>query len=183
MIAIMSDWIEALGPLLGPEREAEANSVLFRQGDEVRFLYVVRAGCVHLVRWGENGSSAVMQRAAAPAALAESSVFSSTYHCDAACVSDTILARAEIAAVRDALDNQPELLRKLTRHLAREVQRTRARVELLSRRTVAERLEGWLAFNGDALPPRGHWRSVAEDIGVSPEALYRELQRRRKAPG
>src|SRR5438270_1271061 len=181
MIAIMSDWIEALEPLLGPGIEAEAKSVLFRQGDKVRYLYVVRAGCVHLVRFGENGSSAVMQRAAAPAALAESSVFSSTYHCGGECVSDSILARAQITADRAALDRQPELLRKLNRHLASEVQRTRSRVELLSRRTVAERLDGWLAFNGDALPTRGHWRSVAEDIGVSPEAFYRELQRRRKA--
>jgi CRP-like cAMP-binding protein len=182
MIAIMSDWIEALGAMLGPERESEANTVLFRQGDEVRFLYLVRSGCVHLVRWGENGSSAVMQRAEAPAALAESSVFSPAYHCDGVCIADSIVARADIATVRKALDETPDLLRKLTRHLAREVQRTRARVELLSRRTVAERLDGWLAFNGDALPKRGHWRGVAEDIGVSPEAFYRELQRRRKAP-
>jgi hypothetical protein len=30
------------------------------------------------------------------------------------------------------------------------------------------------------LPPKGEWKSVAEQIGVSPEALYRELSRRRK---
>src|SRR4051812_38078944 len=155
MIFIMSDWIEALGAMLGPERQAEAGTTLFRQGDEVRFMYVVRSGCVHLVRWGENGSSAVMQRAEAPAALAESSVFSSAYHCDGVCMTDSVLARAEIATVRKALDEQPDLLRKLTRHLAREVQKTRSRLELLTRRTVAERLDGWLALNDGALPMRG----------------------------
>src|SRR4051794_12571038 len=116
MIAIMSDWIAALTPMLGPERQVEANETLFRQGDEVRFMYVVRSGCVHLVRWGENGSSAVMQRAEAPSALAESSVFSPAYHCDGLCISDSVVARAEVAAVREALDDQPDLLRKLTRH-------------------------------------------------------------------
>lgn len=179
MIAIMSDWIEALGAMLGSDRPVEANKVLFRQGDEVRFMYVVRSGCVHLVRWGENGSSAVMQRAEAPAALAESSIFSPAYHCDAVCVSDSVVARADVAGVRKALDEEPDLLRKLTRHLAREVQRTRSRLELLTRRTVAERLDGWLALNDGDLPGRGQWRRVAEDIGVSPEAFYRELQRRR----
>jgi|SRR5436305_9900267 len=179
MITIMSQWIDALSAMLGPESRAEANSVLFRQGDRVRFLYVIRTGCAHLIRWGENGSSAVMQRADGPAALAESSVFSSTYHCDGVCVSDATLARADIATVRTALDMNPDLLRKLTEHLAREVQRTRGRVELLSRRTVAERFDGWLALNGDQLPTRGQWRTVAEDIGVSPEAFYRELHRRR----
>ena len=179
MISIMSEWIEALGAMLGPERLAEANSVLFRQGDDVQFMYVVRSGCVHLVRYGENGSSAVMQRAEAPAALAESSIFSPAYHCDGVCMTDAVVARAEVARVRKALDEQPELLRKLTRHLAREVQKTRSRLELLTRRTVAERLDGWLTLNDGALPMRGRWRSVAEDIGVSPEAFYRELQRRR----
>jgi len=179
MIAIMSDWIEALATMLGPERVAEANSVLFRQGDEVQFMYVVRSGCVHLVRWGENGTSAVMQRAESPAALAESSVFSPAYHCDGVCITDSVVARAEVATVRKTLDEQPELLRKLTRHLAREVQKTRSRLELLTRRTVAERLDGWLTLNDGALPKRGQWRGVAEDIGVSPEAFYRELQRRR----
>jgi CRP-like cAMP-binding protein len=175
----MSDWIEALAAMLGPEQRVEANSMLFRQGDEVRFMYVVRSGCVHLVRWGENGSSAVMQRAEAPAALAESSVFSSAYHCDGVCMTESTVARAEITKVRTALDDRPDLLLKLTRHLAREVQKTRSRLELLTRRTVAERLDGWLALNDGVLPVRGQWRGVAEDIGVSPEAFYRELQRRR----
>ena len=179
MIAIMSDWIEALAAMLGPDKPVEAGTTLFCQGDEVRHMYVVRSGCVHLVRYGKDGSSAVMQRAEAPAALAESSVFSPNYHCDGLCISDSVVARAEVASVRKALDEQPELQRKLTMHLAREVQRTRSRLELLNRRTVAERLDGWLALNDGALPMRGQWRSVAEDIGVSPEAFYRELQRRR----
>ncbi len=180
MISIMSDWIEALGALLGPEKEVDAGSFLFRQGDAVSHMYIVRSGCVHLVRWGENGSSAVMQRAEAPAALAESSVFSPAYHCDGVCVTDAKVARAGIAEVREALESDPALLRKLTGHLAREVQRTRSRLELLRRRTVADRLDGWLALNDGVLPLRGQWRGVAEDIGVSPEAFYRELQRRRR---
>src|SRR5438045_6948088 len=70
MIFIMSDWIEALGAMLGPDRQAEAGTTLFRQGDEVRFMYVVRSGCVQLVRWGEDGLGAVMQGAERPDELA-----------------------------------------------------------------------------------------------------------------
>jgi hypothetical protein len=65
------------------------------------------------------------------------------------------------------------------RHLGREVMRMRSRVEILRRRTVQDRLDGWFALNGGALPAKGSWRSIADDIGVSPEAFYRELQRRR----
>jgi CRP/FNR family transcriptional regulator, dissimilatory nitrate respiration regulator len=181
MITIMSDLIDALAHLLGNDASAAAGSVLFHQGDEVRHLYVVRTGCVHLVRYSEAGALAVMQRATAGAVLAESSVFSSHYHCDALVVSDASLARAEIGKLKATLRDNPALLEAITRHLAREVQRTRSRLELLGRRTVEERLDGWLALNGGPMPGRGIWRSVAEEIGVSPEALYRELKRRRSA--
>ena len=180
MIEIMSDWTQALEPFLAETLKIESGATLFRQNEQVRHVFVVRSGCVHLVRYGAEGTMAVMQRATAGNVLAESSVFSESYHCDGLCVSDATVARADMRRVRAAIEADPGLLRTLTKHLAREVQRTRGRVELLSRRTVAERLDGWFALHGDALPERGQWRAVAEDIGVSPEAFYRELQRRRQ---
>jgi CRP/FNR family transcriptional regulator, dissimilatory nitrate respiration regulator len=180
MITIMSDLTEALAPLLHDEVRASSGMTLFRQGDPIQHYYIVRTGCVHLIRWGAEGNSAVMQRATADSVLAESSVFATAYHCDAVCISDSLLARANMSRVREALKCDPDLLLHLTRHLGREVHRMRARVELLSRRTVSDRMDGWLALNGGELPPRGQWRSVADDIGVSPEAFYRDLQRRRR---
>jgi CRP-like cAMP-binding protein len=120
-----------------------------------------------------------MQRATAGSVLAESSIFSAEYHCDAVVIAKARLARADMGQLRKALRHDSALLEQLTRHLAREVQRARTRVELLSRKTVEERLDAWLALNGGKLPPRGAWRAVAEDISVSPEAFYRELKRRR----
>ena len=180
MIAIMSGLIEALAPFLTSEVELAAGATLFRQGGPVRHYHVVRSGCVHLIRRGAEGTSAVMQRATEDSVLAESSLFGAAYHCDALCVADAVLARADIVRVRRALEAELALALELAQHLGREVQRTRARVELLARRTVAERLDGWLALNGGSLPARGQWRTVAEDIGVSPEAFYRELQQRRR---
>jgi len=49
----------------------------------------------------------------------------------------------------------------------------------LSMQTVAERLDAWLAARSGDLPTRGTWRQVSMEIGVTPEALYRELARRR----
>ena len=122
-----------------------------------------------------------MQRALEGALLAESSIFSTAYHCAGVVVADAVLDRADMAQVRSALREDPNLVEQLTRHLAREVQRTRSRVELLTRKTVAKRLDGWLALNDGKLPKRGTWRAVADDIDVSPEAFYRELKRRRSA--
>src|SRR6476659_8112973 len=110
MIAIMSALTDALAPLLTREFAAAAGTTLFRQGDPIRHYYVVRSGCVHLVRWGSDGSCAVMQRATEDHVLAESSLFGAGYHCDATAVSDSVLTRADIGQVRTMLETDPTLL-------------------------------------------------------------------------
>ena len=84
--------------------------------------------------------------------------------------------RADVAA----LERDPSVTRAFARYLALEVQAARARAEIASLKTVGARLEAWLALNGGELPPRGKWREVAGEIGVTPEALYRELAERRR---
>jgi CRP-like cAMP-binding protein len=179
MIDIMSDLTEALRPLFAAELVVEPGATLFRRDDPVRRMHIVDAGCVHLIRFGEDGTSAVMQRAAAGDLLAESSVFATAYHCDAVAVGDVTLRIADVKQVRAALQSDSGLMECFARHLGREVMRMRSRVEILRRRTVQDRLDGWFALNGGALPAKGNWRSIADDIGVSTEAFYRELQRRR----
>jgi len=39
------------------------------------------------------------------------------------------------------------------------------------------RLDAWLAWHGD-LPSKGDWARLVDEIGVSPEALYREMAKR-----
>jgi hypothetical protein len=43
----------------------------------------------------------------------------------------------------------------------------------------ADRLDAWLE-EGNRTPERGRWQEVAAELGVSREALYRELALRRK---
>jgi len=175
----MLDLSEAIRSLPGRRAETTPGVTLFRRDDRVRQLHLVEVGCVHLVRYGEDGLAAVMQRATAGDILAESSIFSDRYHCDALVVEDAVLWTSEMADVRAAFEADSRFAESFAKHLAGEVMRMRSRVELLSRRTVQNRLDGWFALNGGSLPRKGSWRSVAEDIGVSPEAFYRELQRRR----
>jgi CRP-like cAMP-binding protein len=78
----------------------------------------------------------------------------------------------------EALAENPDLARAWARHLAIEVQRARAQAEVLSPRTVAERVDAWITLHDGALPPRGNWQQLASEIGVTPEPLYRELARR-----
>jgi CRP-like cAMP-binding protein len=179
MIAIMLPLYDALAPLLSREIAAPMGSCIFHQGDRVSHLYFVRSGTVQLARYSENGTASIMQRAVAGSLLAESSIFATEYHCSAEVIEEARLERADMHELRRALHKDSSLLEAITFYLAKEVQRTRARLELLGRKTVEERLDGWLALNDGRLPSRGSWRTVADEIGVSPEAFYRELKRRR----
>lgn len=180
MIAIMSAF-ERLANLAGQERQLAAGSRLFRNGDTVLSLFLVRAGEVRLVRMLPHGFELTLQRAGPARVLAEASLFAERYHCDAVAAEDSSLLAVPIVNARAALESDPALACVLARHLAGEVQRTRTRAEILSLKSVADRIDAWMAFNGDALPPKGRWNQVASEIAVSPEALYRELARRRRS--
>lgn len=161
------------------ERRLDAGEVLFRAGDPVRFFYRVVDGTVALLRPLAHGSDLVIQRAGSGDVLAEASLFAAAYHCDAVATGPVRLRSIPVERVAAALEHRPELARSLAAHLAAEVQAARARAEIVSLKTVAMRLDAWLALKDEGLPPKGQWRGLAAEIGVSPEALYRELAARR----
>lgn len=179
MIAIMSPITQRLLALADAEVALASGQSLFLTGDPVRHLYVVLEGSVRLVRHQASGAAVVLQRARANELLAEASLFASRYHCDALSEHGASLARVPKAKILQAQREDAGWLTDLAMHLAREVQQARARAELLSLRTVRERLDGWRALHGE-LPARGRWIDVAQAIGVTPEALYRELARKER---
>jgi CRP-like cAMP-binding protein len=180
MIAIMSPpLIDLLHGLPATEREYAASKRIFREGDKVLALHQVVEGQIHLVRHNAGGAPLILQRASRQAILAEASLFAERYHCDAVAVVPTRTRAIEKALLLDALKRMPGLAEAWAAHLAREIQAARLRVEILSLRTVAERLEAWIAVNAGQIPGKGEWKNIASEIGTSPEALYREIAKRR----
>ena len=182
MIAIMSGTpAELLSKLKGHDAKLAAGAIVFRAGDPVVSLFLVNAGMVRLVRTLPHGLELTLQRAGAGAILAEASLFADRYHCDAVASENSIVRIVSLREAKIALSKDSALALALARDLSVEVQRIRAHAEILSLKTVAERIDAWLAMNGGALPAKGRWRQVASDIGVTPEALYRELALRRSS--
>ncbi|MBY3595299.1 Crp/Fnr family transcriptional regulator [Rhizobium bangladeshense] len=177
MIEVMSDiLLDQVRSLSSGRRTFDAGRHLFNQGDEVGSLYLVESGVVHLVRHQADGNVAVLQRASAELVLAEASVFSSVYHCDAVAVTDVDATSVPIHSIRRALRSDPEFAEGWASYLSFQLQQTRKRAEIASLKTVAARLESWLAWNDGELPLKGEWKALANDIGVSPEALYRAVE-------
>lgn len=181
MIEIMLNaFFDKISALALSRRLLEKDSYLFHQNDPVRSLFILEQGEIALTRHQPDGSLIVLQRATAHMVLAEASLYSDTYHCDAIAAVPTRVLELSKAVFLEQLKCDDALATQWAAHLAREVQSTRYRSEILSRRTVAERLDGWLTWQGGVLPSKGRWKSIAIQIGVSPEALYRELSKRRR---
>lgn len=167
-----------IGALPGRDAEYRAGETVFRIGSPVRCIHVVREGRIHLARHQADGSRLILQRAGAGAVLAEASLHSARYHCDAMAEADSVTRAVPRSVLQQSLRENPALAEAWMQHLAREVQRARLHAEILSLKTVAARLDAWLAWHG-GLPEKGHRATIAQQIGVSPEALYREFAKRR----
>lgn len=180
MIIIMFDDIPSLlESRRARRREIDEGGYLFHQGDPVASVFAVRSGSVELTRHQRDGGIIVLQRARGGSVLAEASIYSNVYHCNAIAAAASVVLEIPRDVFLKLLDDRG-FAGRWAAHLARETQAARYRSEILVRRTVAERLDGWLDWPGNELPPRGRLRELAAQLGVSPEALYRELARRRK---
>lgn len=178
MIAVMS--AELFTDLPSIKRTYAPGATVFHRGDPVERLYVVKSGAIRLVRHGSDGHPVVLQRASPGDILAEASVFSAHYHCDAIALTDSATAAFAVSDIRRLLDGDTAFCCAWAAAMSHQLQAARRRAELMALRTVSERLDFWLAWNEGGMPEKGSWKDVAEELGVSPEALYRELSARGK---
>ena len=181
MIAIMSEKIiRCLQAKAVARKSFEKGEQLFHRDDPVHTLFLITGGRVNLVRYQADGNQAVLQRSTAGTVLAEASLFSERYHCDAVAAVATDAVLVPVTEVRRLLEFDLIFAKDWMAHLSRELLSARKRSEIVTLRTVGARLDAWIAWNDNAFPARGDWRGLADEIGVSSEALYRELSKRRR---
>ena len=175
MIAIMSDLASLFAD--APVSRLRAGERVFHRDDPVHDAILVQSGSIALTRTLIEGEMLTLHVAGPVTLLAEASLFAERYHCDAIARTEMELRRIQRDDLIAALSNRPEILLSLFAASAREVQAQRARVEILRMKRLSDRLDAWLALHGP--PDQGGWTRVADAIGVTPAALYRELSRRR----
>lgn len=174
----MSDALSCLFKDAEPRR-IDAGARLFHGGDPVQSMYLVAEGAVDLTRVTAAGAPVILQRARPGQVLAEASAYAANYHCDAQAIAPALVHSIPLVDFRARLTTDPALAERWAAHLAHAVQTARLRAEIRTLRTVAERLDAWLG-EGGGLPAKGAWQDLAAELGVSREALYRELSRRRR---
>ncbi len=175
----VTDWVPPTVRAAGVERALEAGQVLFRTGDPTAGFYEVVAGVVRLVRVDRAGREAVLHVAAAGEALAEASLFSPAYHCDAIATTDAVVRLYPKAAVLAEFERNPKAAQAFMAMLAHRVMSLRTRLELRNIHSARDRVRHYLALNagadGRTIVVRGTLKNLANELGLTHEALYRTL--------
>jgi len=166
-------------PAAAPARRIGAGAAVFRQGDPATAVYIVESGRIRLVRHLADGSLVSLHTAREGDAFAEASLWSEVYHCDAVAeVPSRVLALPKPDLLRSLETDQAACL-AFARLMAEQVRELRARLELRNIRSAPERVLAWLRVQAAGVPgvvPLDRtWSAVAEDLGLTKEAVYRAL--------
>lgn len=142
--------------------------------------FLVREGKISLRRALQDGGLLTLHTANEAELVAEASLFADRYHCDAVTEGPTtvsLITKTELMSHLLGSETSDRLSVKAFERTASELQNLRTRIEIMRLRKVTDRLDAYLELYG--LPELGGWVRVADWIGVSPPALYRELAERR----
>jgi CRP-like cAMP-binding protein len=133
---------------------------VFRQGDPAAAVFLVETGRVRLVRVLADGLPLVLYVAEAGEGFAEASLSATHYHCDAVAETDATVLALPKADLLSALAVDPAECLALVLALAAQVRELRATLELR---------------NPPRMPIRRSWTQVADELGLTREAVYRAL--------
>ncbi|MDD5480511.1 MAG: Crp/Fnr family transcriptional regulator [Rhodoferax sp.] len=162
--------------------ESPKGTCLFKAGDRPEHMFFVVSGEVVLERPDRQGASVILQRTRR-GFVSEASLQSAIYHCTGQVVANTKMIQIPIRQVRDALDNDPAFAGRWIGMLNKEVKRLRLQCERLSLTRVQDRFVHLLETEGDkgCFPISSGIKSLAAELGVTHEALYRCIYAMEKA--
>ena len=113
--------------------------------------------------------------------LAEASLFSSTYHCDAVATTEAIVRLYPKAVLLAELQGDPKIAKAFAAMLAHQIMSLRTRLERRNIHSARDRVRHFLAVNVGAdrrtVALSGTLKELAADLGLTHEALYRTLAR------
>ena len=171
------DWLPAAVRAKAIDRTLKTGEALFRLGDKTAGLCEVLAGRVRLARVDRAGHEIVLHVAGPGETLAEASLFSPAYHCDAIASTDALVRIYPKAALLAAFDQDPKAAQAFSATLAHQVMHLRTRIEQRNIRSARERVRHFLKLNADGrtVALRGTLKDLAAELGLTHEALYRTL--------
>lgn len=162
------------------ERHLVRGDHLFRQGDNVESICLVRHGRIKLIRHTPDGHESILQVAMPGDLVAEASLFSEVYHCSAVVESAAAeLCSFDKRSLIRALAEDAGAAMEVAELFARRIRRLRALMEIRNIRSARDRIYSYLELNADAAR-RVHLhlclKDMAHELGLAHETFYRNLK-------
>lgn len=159
----------------------KAGETLFAQGSPTVGIFEVLDGRVRLVRTHASGHEAVLYVARAGDPLAEASILSQVYHCEATALTVSAVRLYPKGLLLPEFERNPNFAAAYTAMLARQLMTARTQVERLSMHSARDRIRHFLALNmgadGRSVTLTGTLKELAAELGLTHEVLYRTLAR------
>ncbi|HXZ22403.1 MAG TPA: Crp/Fnr family transcriptional regulator [Pseudolabrys sp.] len=175
----VKDWLPAAVRIAAIDRKLKSGEVLFRLGDKTAGLCEVISGRVRLVRVDRTGHEIVLHVAGPGETLAEASLFSPAYHCDAIASTNAMVRIYPKAAMLGTFRKDADAAQAFTATLARQVMNLRTRIEQRNIRSARERVRHFLGAgagaDGRTVELRSTLKETAAELGLTHEAFYRTL--------
>lgn len=148
---------------------------LFHLGKIPQYMFFIVSGEAVLTRASSQGEAIVLQRCKG-GFLSEASLLTDVYHCDAIATHAGTAITLPITAFRDALKIESFAL-NWTRLLSKEIMRLRTQSERLGLKDIKSKLIHLIETEGKQgiLQLQSDYKSLASEIGVTHEALYRAI--------
>ena len=148
---------------------------LFEQGKVPEWMFYVVAGEVALSRLSNHGDTTILQRCKT-GFVSEASLLADVYHCDAVVTQSGTCLSVPTNTLREALTDNTFSL-KWIQLLSREIMRLRTQAERLGLKDIKSKLIHLIETEGrqGTLTIKSDFKSLAAEIGVTHEALYRTI--------
>jgi CRP-like cAMP-binding protein len=176
-----ADWLSSTVRTAVIERRLKAGQALFYSGNKSIGFYEVVRGTIRLMRVDRCGREAILQVASAGETLAEASLFSPTYHCDAVAATEATVRLFPKSILMAELQRDPKFARSFAAMLARQVMGLRTRLERRNIHSARDHVRHFLTVNvnadGRTVVLSGTLKQLAADLGLTHESLYRTLAR------
>ena len=153
----------------------EKGDYLFHQGEKPEYMFFVVSGEAVLTRTSSHGEPTTLQRCKG-GFLSEASLLTDAYHCDAIVTNSGQAITLPIKSLRDALTDS-KFSMKWVQLLSKEIMRLRTQSERLGLKDIRSKLIHLIETEGKqgVLTLQSDFKSMASEIGVTHEALYRTM--------
>ena len=153
----------------------EKGHYLFHQGHKPQWMFFIVNGEAILSRTNPRGEIVILQRCK-NGFVSEASLFTDVYHCDAIASQIAQSITLPISSFKKALDD-PAFALRWVQLLSKEIMRLRTVSERLTLKDIPSKLIHLIKTEGKdgVLNIQTDLKSIASEIGVTHEALYRTI--------